>query len=412
MSNETEELLTGRAGTEASQNYVPMPLADSPPQEDLAPDAAAENFIATRDAPAPIVEREFRDVQSGEKRPENETLRAEDAARNLSNTRTAEAKALADQNDRDLAEALDQLRGQELQPVAADERSTGRTEPQQPDWEVQAERDHATYQQATAEIDKNIEALLSDPNIRSRLEHEFSSVRAEVDQAKGQYQAATAQLATEAQGLMTALFPELANMNAQQVQGALAMMQQSNPQRFEQWKQLAGRTQQLVGVYREQQAQAAQQQRELAAAQLEQYRLAEVKRFEARTANENPETMKAIREGAFEMLEAHYGIPQDRMRQLASGQLKVDSTALLHSAEFQALALDALKYRMSRDAVAKAVTRPVPQVQRPGISEPVRIDDGAVASALARLNAPGGSEGLRGVKNAAQLLAARRGGRS
>jgi hypothetical protein len=37
-----------------------------------------ENFVASRDDPAPIVEREFRDVQSGEKRPENETLRAED----------------------------------------------------------------------------------------------------------------------------------------------------------------------------------------------------------------------------------------------------------------------------------------------------------------------------------------------
>ena len=144
-------------------------------------------------------------MQTGEKRPEAETVRAEDAARNLSNTRLAERQTLEEQGNRDLQEALDQLRGQ----VAADEQSTGRTEPQQPDWEVQAERDHATYQQATAEIDKNIEALLSDPNIRSRLEHEFGQVRAEVDQAKGQYQQATAQFAQEALATMAALVPEI-----------------------------------------------------------------------------------------------------------------------------------------------------------------------------------------------------------
>ena len=46
-----------------------MPLADAPPQEDLALDATVENFIATRDDPAPIVEREFFDVQTGEQRP-------------------------------------------------------------------------------------------------------------------------------------------------------------------------------------------------------------------------------------------------------------------------------------------------------------------------------------------------------
>ena len=398
----------GIRGLEKAAGYKEMVLTDAPAQEELAIDAAVENYVATHDDSRPIVEREFTNTGTGEKTPENQTVSAEDASRNLSNTRQAERQTLEEQGNRDLREALDQLRGQ----VAADEQSTGRTEPQQPDWEVQAERDHATYQQATAEIDKNIEALLSDPNIRSRLEHEFSSVRAEVDQAKGQYQAATAQLALEAQGMMTALVPELANMNGQQVQGALALMQQSNPQRFEQWKQLAGRAQQLVGVYREQQARATRQQQELAAAQLEQYRLAEVKRFEARTANENPETMKAIREGAFEMLEAHYGIPQDRMRQLASGQLKVDSTALLHSAEFQMMALDALKYRAAQQSVAKAVSRPIPNVQKPGYSEPgPRPDEGAIANALARLSQPGGAEGRTGLRNAAALVAARRGGR-
>lgn len=58
-----EEQKYGLEGIEASQGYSPMTLADAPPQEDLAVDAAVENFVATRDDPAPIVEREFLDVQ-------------------------------------------------------------------------------------------------------------------------------------------------------------------------------------------------------------------------------------------------------------------------------------------------------------------------------------------------------------
>ena len=233
----------GIRGIEKAAGYTEMPLADAPPQEDLAPDAAVENFIATRDDPAPIVERAFFDVTTREKRPETEVVSAEDAARNLANTRAAERQAVAEQQDRDLAEALDQLRGQEQQPVAADEQSAGRTEPQQPDWEVQAERDHATYQQATAEIDKNIEALLSDPNIRSRLEHEFGQVRAEVDQAKGQYQQATAQLAQEALATMAALVPEIQGITPDQARGALALMAKQDPQRVAALQQLMGRSQ-------------------------------------------------------------------------------------------------------------------------------------------------------------------------
>jgi hypothetical protein len=160
MSDQDEQKY-GLEGNEASQGFTPMPLADSPPQEDLALDASVENFVASRDDPAPIVGREFRDVQSGEKWPEYETLRAEDAARNLSNVREAERRALDEQQNRDLQEALDQLHA----PV--DEQLTGRTEAQ-PDFTPQP--DAEAVQGVDPQIDPAIAAALENPTVRNLLQ--------------------------------------------------------------------------------------------------------------------------------------------------------------------------------------------------------------------------------------------------
>ena len=122
--------------------------------------------------------------------------------------------------------------------------------------------------------------------------------------------------------------------------------------------------------------------------------------------------MKAIRSGAFEMFEKHYGIPQARMRALASGQERIDSQALLHSAEFQLMAVDAFKYRMSQAAIAKAATRPVPSVQRPGVAAEREPDAGEISAAMARLNRPGGNVGRDGLRNAAAVITATRRARS
>jgi hypothetical protein len=141
---------------------------------------------------------------------------------------------------------------------------------------------------------------------------------------------------------------------------------------------------------------------------LEQFKAAEDKKFDAATANENPETMKHIRENSFAMLETHYGIPQARMRALASGRERMDSAALIQSSEFQRVLVDAFKFRMSQAAIKNAVARPVPQVQRPGVSEPVQADPAEISAALARFSREGGNVGRDGLRNAAAVIAARR----
>jgi hypothetical protein len=96
------------------------------------------------------------------------------------------------------------------------------------------------------------------------------------------------------------------------------------------------------------------------------------------------------------------------MRALTTGQQVISSLELLHSSEFQRILVDALKFRTAQAAIPRAAVRPVPQVQRPGISEPSKIDEGEVSAARARFNREGGNVGRDGLRNAAALVAARR----
>jgi hypothetical protein len=427
-----EEQKYGLEGIEQAQGYEPMPMAqpDPEPEPAIDSDSALAKHLQ-RPAPPEPTTREYTDAATGTHRPDNEVVEMDRAAEDLANIRRQENLELEKQHNSDLNEALDFL--QQEQSALADA-TTPRPVEQQPTQEPQPaltpeqfqamsleERNalFETNQAIIQEADRQLQAVLADPIIREKIESEFSAVKtqaaAEVQQARAAYQQVIAQNANAGLAALNASFPELAGMNAEQIQGALRLMQ---PQRAEQYRQHVGLVSNLIAAHQQQaaQAQAQQlalqaQQRERAAQQLEQYRLAEVKRYEEATAHENPETMRTLRENAFPMIEKHYGVPETTMRALASGQQRVDSAALLHSSAFQLMITDALKYRMAQQSVGKAVTRPVPQVQRPGISEPVRIDDGAVASALARLNQPGGNEGRQGLKNAAALVAARRGNR-
>ena len=61
--------------------------------------------------PDPTV-REYTDVQSGERRPETETVPIERVADDLRNIRDAERREREEQNNRDLTDALDHLQRQ------------------------------------------------------------------------------------------------------------------------------------------------------------------------------------------------------------------------------------------------------------------------------------------------------------
>ena len=206
-------------------------------------------------------------MKSGERVPEAQTGRAETRRGTFANTRLAELQTREAQQNRDLQEARvsDPRRGCRRRAVhradciaAAGLGGTGGRD--------------ATYQQATAEIDKHIAELLGDPIIRGRVEHEFGQVRAgQVEQAKAAFQQATAQLAQEALATMAALVPEIQRMTPDQARGALALMAKQDPQRVAALQQLMGRSQNILAAHQQQVAQQQAQQQQRAEATFQQF---------------------------------------------------------------------------------------------------------------------------------------------
>jgi hypothetical protein len=380
MSEQTDELLTGREGVEASQGFREMPSAtpdvsldDGPLRDELV------RHIERPNQPEPV-ERVYQDADgSGRRRDEHETVPAERAARDLSEIRAAERAERERAENEELNQALDYLKTQveapaERSPSDINDAARAQAAQQQPEVEQpQAELDPEQAQQQIAEADREIEKFLANPAVRSRVEYEFGQVQqqaaARVEQAKQTYEAGLAQNALVGLAVMHATFPELQGMNPEQINGALRMMR---PERVEQYRQHVGQITTLTEAYRRQvgelQQQQQQQQQQIAQQQqqaLAQYAQAEVKRYEAATAHENPETMKALRENSFPMIERHYGVPEATMRALASGQQKVDSTALLHSSAFQLMITDALKYSVaSRNQECRGPSGPASSAPR------------------------------------------------
>jgi hypothetical protein len=384
MSGQDEQKY-GLEGVEASQGYSPMPLADAPPQEDLAIDATVENFVSTRDDPAPIVERAFFDVQTGEPRPSNETVSAEDAARNVANVREAERQAVEKQHNRDLAEALDQLHGPERQPVAVD---NGRTEPQ-PDYQPQPEAAQAT----DPNIDPAIAAALENPAVRGLLQRASQ----EIEQQKAAFIQATNAAAAEVTAAMLVSFPEFTHVkNAGELAAAATVLAQQNPQRFQQFRDFYNRTQTVLQQQQQVAAQTARHQQELASAEFQKF----ATYHDANSLlNETPESLKQIRTTVIDDAR-RAGISEADLVQAWNS-----IPALRHSF-VQDLMADGVKFRLAQRNVAKAVHHPVPHVQRPGSSaERVTRTEEALAEARAKLK-PSMS-----AKEAAAYLIARRAAR-
>jgi hypothetical protein len=393
MSEEQTEQKYGKEGVEQSQGYQnmlpadPVNKPDTLTPQDLADDDSAAQRRLSRPPEADfgeLVDRPYQDVQSGRPTPENKVVSVEQAAHDLTSVRAAEKLELEKQHNSDLNEALDFLAQEQAAQRAA---QTPHVE-QQPQYDAEAiaamdpEQQNAVYaanQAQLAEADRQIQQLLQDPVVRERIEGEFNQVKAQVDQAKAAYQQATADLATQAQGVLTALFPDLSNLSGPRLQGALQYMQQSAPERFQQFQQLSGRAAQLVGVYRQQQAEQQQQMREVQAAQFKQFALVADDAFDRMNANVPAETRKAISREAVNIFK-EFGISETELMQ------HYNSNPLLRSAAGQQIVAEAARWRLAQRNVATKVHHQVPHIARPGSSAEAQTrTEEALASARAKL---------------------------
>jgi hypothetical protein len=402
--SDTEELLTGRAGNEAAQGYSPLQHAvpDEPKEPAIDPESTLAKHFQRPAEPDPV-HRDYFDVQTGEPTPDNATVELSRAAKDISEVRASENLELEKQHNADLNQALDFLEQEQAAQRAATTPQPAQPveqqqEPLQP--EYQPQYDPEAVQAMDPQYDPELLQALSSPKVSAVLEQ----VNQGVQQTAAQYQQQLANAALTATASFAAAFPELNGLQPEQLPGALALINKSNPARAQEIARQYDRVSHLVR--QNQQVAMAQQQQQQAQAseQFRQFAKASDDRFDATNKDMPKEQMTAIKEEALVMLK-EYGLSDADLAR------EYNSNPLFRSAAGQQIMMEAAAYRLARKAVSRHRANPVPHVQRPAVAESVRIDDGAVASALARLNAPGGADGRTGLRNAAALVAARRGSR-
>jgi hypothetical protein len=323
--------------------------------------------------------------KAGEAIPDNQTITAERAARDVSTMREYEAASQQPQQS-DIANAIDSFRNayaanpQQQQQIAEQPQGQQQEQPQATEQAQQPE-------QATPPgIDPEIAQALNNPKIRAALEAEVQSA----EQARAAFAQGARQAAQVAAASVLSNFPELANVPAAHLQTAIDVIARQDPQRAMAINGALQRTQALLTA--SQQAEAAQQQ--IQAQNLKQWIASEDAKFTQATANETPETMRRIAENIIALAE-DYGVSREQLGAVWQSQ------PVLRSAAFQPIMVDAARYRMATKEVAAKVHREIPLVQRPGVSRPHNSND-EVDSAMAKFRSDPNP------KSAAALLTARR----
>jgi hypothetical protein len=360
------EQLYGREATEAAQGWTPMPLADAPAEasERQELDAALTRLEESRPDEQPIVERRYLDADTQEPRPENETVRAEDAARQLSHARKFEAELEEGNRLAEMAVAADELRGElqrvEEQPGSADPAITAQPrlyeQPQQPEQESQP--------------GSRLEQVLrNDPHLLGEVTQYAEAVRQNGEQAVG---AAAAAMTWNAQLAASAILgdvPELQGLNNAQISVALQMLAQKNPQRAAEIQGKLATLNTLAAQAR--QAQTAQA--EAARQRFGEWSQEQDAAFEIAVHTLAPGVSPAKIRGQAMATLRNAGISDQEMR------FHYNNSPLFRSAAAQTLMAKAAAFDLlmqervaQKTEIAHKRTAVVPTVQRPGVSLPER----------------------------------------
>jgi hypothetical protein len=402
---EADEQKYGLGGIEQAQGYEPMQMANpDPPAEPAMTEAELAHF--NRPPPPEPILRDYHDVQTGEPTPDNQVLPSpERAAADLTEARAAERLEVQRAENGELNEALDWLAREEagmraaLTPVEpavgeVDQYGRVRTEADaSPANDFTPQLDPVDVAALPNQVDPEVLAAFQNPKVRAVLEQVDQGVR----QTQAQYEQQLANASLTATASFMAAFSELAGLQPEQFQGAVAYINKTNPARAQEIARQYDRVSHLVVQNQQAQQQQAQQQQALASEQFRQFARASDNRFDAMNKNVSREQMTAIKDEAVIMLK-EYGLSDAALAH------EYNNNALFRSAAGQQIIADAARYRLAQRAVSRAASRPVPHVIRPGSSAEAQTrTEAALAEAQAKLKP------AMSAKEAANYLIARRG---
>jgi hypothetical protein len=385
-----EEQLYGKEGLEHDAGLFPMPEAPPAKSEETAATEALETWSKNRDQEAkPIIDRTYVRTDGddvGKPYPEQGTVSAERAAQDLADARAGEA---------DLQEAVaNELLGVDIDLARAAAQPATQQPEAQPQ-EAQPQQQQPTYNDGL-DADPELAAALRNPKVLNAIAVERHQDAQKVDAA---ISSAAQWAQTNAEIAAAALLnrQELRGIPASQLPGALAALAQSNPTLA---AEIHGQIQQVqVLTQQAQEAQRVQQQRaQIQFAQAAALHDAEFDRLSA-ASGETVEQRNEVARHAHQMLRD-------------SGLSDIDiahhwnSNPLLRSVAGQQILSDAAKYRMAKASAAQKVSRPIPNVQRPGsgLDRPAAAD----RDAFQLEQRFGGPKAPLTAKQAGDLLIARR----
>jgi hypothetical protein len=389
MTEAIESIPTGRAADLANAGFteMPDPLARKKESGFEGPREAAAKLSAHRGEPAPVVMRNYTDSDD-EPVDAGEAITLERGARDLADLlRNDESDAAREQAAAKFSEELDRLRGDRIPNRDGDDpepEPAKRDATQAPD----AKEKPVAEAAADGTLDPKLEEALKHPRVVQAIEQRLGVA----ETARKSYAEALGVAQDFARASFMESFPELAAVPLQQLQPALEMMAQRQPERFGKAMATLDRVAQLQAAQQTQQ----QQQTATARQKFESFGKAEDVRLDAMLKDESHQTQRAV------MDEIMAGAKEAGVESAEFIRL-FRSDPLMRNAHFQKMMYDAGKYRLAQKTTPKAAVRDVPSVQRPGVAASRTSAGSATISALtAKLDRTGS------LKDAQALLAAQR----
>jgi hypothetical protein len=347
------EPLYGLAGVEADAGYIAR--ADHVPANDTdsyGSDEESLRALARKkwgDSPTETIDRKLIILDTGEPAPENWSQTVEQAATDLTNVHRWEKEIYDNEHLAKVAEDVDKARAEKIKgnPKPADHYGVELEANKAPAKEETAEEPYV--EPADGQLHPEVEKALKHPQVRQAIAEEFSraeSVKAEYSQGL--------QIAHDfGQAAFMAIVPELQGLPPDQIEQGLQILAQVEPQRY----QAAMETLQRVGALQQARAQQEQQRAAVERQQVETWAKAEDARLKTMGIEITNEVANEVADYAKSL-----GIERETL-----GRAMVDHP-ILRSAEVQAMMVAAAKFHALQKAPAKAIPKPVPSVQKPGVA--------------------------------------------
>lgn len=401
----SDEFATGQASLEEAQGFTelaPDPRTPQPPEDDKPEYSSDDRDLrqAARDlvkergpSEAEVTERNYIELggkNDGEIADAKKTVPITRATDDLKSIRNFELEQKLARDAELLTQAVDEIRSGQIGPDLSEHLEA---------LKAANEANLEEYRQNVEALDEDVQKMLQHPKLVKAVQQELAQAEqakqthiAQAEAARAQYQEAARQAAQVSMATAIASFPELSGLDGTQIQTALQVIQQRDPQRAQ---AIVNHLQHVVQLHNVSE-QARAQQSQIEQQKVQSWMEAEEQKFSQWAAKpENSARVKAVQADALNLFQSEYGVSKAELKSI------FESVPAFRSDLAQRLITDALSYRQAMRGAARAAPKPVPLVQRPGTSSYRSSDSGVEAARQSFMKSPD-------IKSAVALLRARR----